>query len=205
MRVALVLRSGGEYRPEHVSRLVEQIGKHLPAAQIICLSDVDVPCERIALVNRWPGWWSKMELFAPWVESDLLYMDLDTAVVGDLSEMAAVGRLAIMRDVYRPKGLQSSIMFLPQAERAAVWREWIKFPETWMGLYQRGGDQAFLERLWLGKAAIWQDILPGQVVSYKVHVRQSENKHREFGDGTVPAGARAIAFHGKPRPWEVGW
>lgn len=205
MRVALVLRFGGDYRPEHVTRLVEQISAHLPGAEIVCLSDVNVPCDRIALVNHWPGWWSKMELFAPWVDGDLLYLDLDTAVVGSLSDMASVDRLTIMRDVYRADGLQSSIMFLPERERAKVWREWIRKPEVWMQMYRRGGDQAFLERLWLGKAAIWQDSLPGQVVSYKVHVRPAVRKDREFGNGTVPDGARAIVFHGLPRPWQAGW
>jgi hypothetical protein len=205
MRVAFVLRSGGEYRPEHVERLAMQVEAHLPGAEIVCLSDVPVPVERIALVNRWPGWWSKMELFAPWVEGDLLYLDLDSAVVGDLTDMASIDRLTIMRDVYRAEGLQSSVMFLPEMDRARVWREWMRKPEVWMGMYRCGGDQAFLERLWLGKATIWQDTLPGQVVSYKVDVRQAVRTDREFGNGTVPDGARVIAFHGKPRPWDVGW
>lgn len=205
MKVALVLRSGGEYLPEHVSRLAMQIGAHLPRAEIVCLSDVPVTVPRIPLMTDWVGWWAKMELFAPWVTDDLLYLDLDSAIVGDLSELAGLDRLAILRDVYRKDGLQSSIMFLPQADRAQVWREWAKNPEVWMQMYRKGGDQAFLERLWLGKVAVIQDELPGQVVSYKVGVRAAVRKDREFGNGTVPDGARVIAFHGKPRPWDVGW
>lgn len=205
MRVAFVLRAGGEYLPEHVTRLAMQVHAHLPGAEIICLSDVPVAVSRIALMTDWPGWFAKLELFAPWVEGDLLYLDLDSAIVGDLSELAALDRLAIMRDVYRKDGLQSSIMFLPEAERVKVWQEWVKHPEAWMQMYRKGGDQAFLERLWLGKAAIIQDELPGQVVSYKAHVRPAVRKDREFGNGTVPDGARVIAFHGRPRPWQVGW
>lgn len=205
MKVAFVLRSGGEYKPEHVTRLAEQVRAHLPGADIVCLSDVPVSVDRIALMTDWPGWFAKLELFAPWVSGDMLFMDLDSAVVGDLSGLASLNRLAIMRDVYRPDGLQSSIMFLPEADRATVWKEWVRQPETWMQLYRKGGDQAFLERLWLGKAAVIQDELPGQVVSFKAHVRQAVRRDREFGNGTVPDGARVIAFHGRPRPWSVGW
>ncbi|MEQ1403841.1 hypothetical protein ABK249_02750 [Neorhizobium sp. Rsf11] len=132
-------------------------------------------------------------------------MDLDTSIVGSLGDIIAVDRLTIMRDVYRPEGLQSSIMFLPEAARHQVWSHWIDRPEHWMRVYARGGDQAFLERFWLDRADRWQDVLPGQVVSYKVHVREALRKDREIGNGTVPEGARLVIFHGKPRPWDIGW
>lgn len=190
--VATVLRSGGEYKPEHVARLHAQVIKHLPTARFVCLSDVDVPCTRIPLQYGWPGWWSKMELFRPDLRGRILFFDLDTTIVGDLKEIAAVSRRVIMRDVYRPHGLQSSMMMIPYADRAEVWRAWIQRPEIWMKRFARGGDQAFLETLWIEKASIWQDLLPGQVVSYKVHCRNG-----------VPPDARVVIHHGRPRPWEL--
>lgn len=205
LEILCVLKSEGEYKSEHVERLHRQVLKHLPDARFRCISDVDVPCERVPMEHPWPRWWSKQNLFSPAITGDFLYLDLDSAIVGDLSDLAGLNRLAIMRDVYRKDGLQSSIMFLPEADRAKVWAEWVKSPEVWMQMYRKGGDQAFLERLWLGKAAIIQDELPGQVVSYKAHVRPAVRKDREFGNGTVPDGARVIAFHGRPRPWDVGW
>jgi hypothetical protein len=66
-----------------------------------------------------------------------------------------------------------------------------------------GGDQRFLERFWIDKAARWQDLVPGRVVSYKVHVRPAVRKDREFGNGSIPQDASVICFHGKPRPWEI--
>ena len=205
--LACVLRSGGDYGPEHVERLARQAGRHHPEAPFVCLSDMEVPGIRcLPLLFDWPGWWAKMELFRPdLLLGDMLYLDLDSSIVGPLDDMLGFGRLAIMRDVYRPGGLQSSVMYLPEAERAAVWRAWIAAPDRWMREFRRGGDQAFLERPWRGHARRWQDDLPGQVVSYKVHVRKAHRRDREFGDGTVPEGARLVAFHGRPRPWEVGW
>lgn len=205
MRVALVLRSGGEYRRSHVAGLATQIRLHLPGAEIVCLSDCDVLCDRIPLRHDWPGWWAKMELFAPWVDDDLLYFDLDTVITGDLADIAAVRRLTLLRDFYHADRLGSGVMFLPAAERASIWAAWIADPSRHMRecrLPEKWGDQGFLQQFWLERAARWQDVLPGQIVSYKVHVRQRQHP-RESGNGTVPDGARVVAYHGKPRPWHT--
>lgn len=201
MKVACVLRSGGEYTVAHVAHLADGIRRHLPGAEIVCLSDCEVPVERIPLRFDWPGWWAKMELFAPWVTGDLLIMDLDTIVTGDLSEIAAVNRLTLLRDFYRADGLGSGLMFLPEADRRAVWHHWIVHPSAFMAKAGRGGDQAYLETQWLQRASRWQDLLPGQVVSYKAHVRHPHHHPRERGTGSVPDNARLVCFHGKPRPW----
>lgn len=198
------LRSGGEYGPEHVIRLRDQVAK-FSSLPFFALSDVPVPgVDTIPMQHDWPGWWCKMGMFDPSISGDLLYLDLDSSVMGDLSDMANMNRLTIMRDVYRHDGLQSSVMFLPDADRATIWEQWIKSPAAWMQAFHRGGDQSFLESCGLNWSK-WQDALPGQVVSYKVHVRKAQRRDREFGNGRLPDGARVVAFHGRPRPWEVGW
>lgn len=197
-RLCCVLRSGGEYDRWHVMRLRDQLADQPGGRRLLCLTDVGPieGVETLPLERSWPGWWSKMELFRPSIDGDLLYMDLDSSIVGDLSDMASIGRTTIMRDVYRPAGLQSSVMYLAEADRGAVWRGWLADPGLWMRQHQRGGDQAFLERVWRHRqVALWQEQLPGQVVSFKVDVR---------GRG-IPRGARFVAFHGQPRPWDVGW
>lgn len=194
--VACVLRSGGTYTIEHVARLRDGVRKHLGAHRFVCLSDVDVDCERIALTENWSGWWSKLELFRPDLEGNLLYFDLDTVIAGDLSDMAGINRLTIMRDVYRPDGLQSSVMYIPQDEKRQVWERFTEAPEHFMTQYMSGGDQAFLEPLWGESAAIWQDCLPGQLASYKAD---------HIAERGVPTNCRAVIFHGRPRPWEVNW
>jgi len=203
VRVACVLRSGGDYTPEHVAHLAEGIKTYLPNSDIVCLSDVPVPVTRIHLRHDWPGWWSKMELFAPWIDGDILFLDLDTIITGDLADIAAVKKLTLLRDFYRPNGLGSGLMYLPQAERRSLWNHWIIRPSRYMAEAGRGGDQAYLEKHWMKRADRWQDVLPGQIVSYKVHVRQDHHHSRETGTGLVPDGARIVCFHGKPRPWHT--
>ena len=139
-----------------------------------------------------------MELFRPDISGDLLYFDLDTLVAGSLSDVAACcSRPLILRDFYRdgirrPEGLQSAMMFLPAEERMRVWGEWTQSPTRWMGEYHRGGDQAFLEKLWLRAIDLWQDVVPGQIVSYKVHCKTG-----------APATARVICAHGRPKLWDL--
>jgi hypothetical protein len=196
MRVACVLRSGGEYTAAHVERLRAGVARHLPGVGFVCLSDVPVDCERVELEHGWPGWWAKMELFRPGL-GDTLYFDLDTVILGDLTGIVDAARTGdgpvIMRDVYRPTGLQSSVMWLPDKAKAEIWKAFSLGPDRWMRLHKAGGDQAFLERFWLG-ARRWQDICPGALASYKVDCRKG-----------VPSETRAVVFHGKPRPWDVGW
>jgi hypothetical protein len=198
VRVACVLRSGGDYGPDDVRRLQDGVEAHLPGARLVCLTDAEgnITVPSIPLRHDWPGWWAKMELFAPWIEGDLLYLDLDTIVTGDLSDLASLNRLAIMRDVYRTAGLQSSCMFLPEAVRAPVWEAFTARPESLMQAFSGGGDQAFLESLWLPGPSRIQDLLPGQLVSFKKDVRPL---------GRVPDNARAVIFHGLPRPRDIGW
>lgn len=196
MRVATVYKSGGIYTAQHVRALQAQIAEHLPGVDQVCFSDVDGD-GRIRLRHNWPGWWSKMEIFSPDVKGDLLYFDLDTLILGSLAEIAQVTQLTILRDFYRdgvrkPEGLQSAMMFLPEADRAEVWDAFARNPAAAMRDCARGGDQQFLERFYLKRAARWQDVVPGQVVSLKVHCK----------DG-VPPDARVVCAHGKPKMWHL--
>lgn len=208
LTVACVLRSGGDFDAECVERLHAGVTKHLPIDhRFVCLSDVPVPCQRIPLRYGWPKWWAKMQAFHPDITGDVLYLDLDTVVVGDLSDIASVGRLTMLTDFYWPERPASGLMYLTEADRAKVWGAWMHGPVGHMqrcGSGPRGdlGDQKFLGPILGPQAARFQDLLPGQVVSYKVHVRKAQ-KPRESGNGQVPPGARLVCFHGKPRPRDV--
>ena len=206
LRGSVELRSDDDYHAGRVARLARQLERHLPGAQLVCLSDVEVDgaVERIPLRSMWPGWWAKMELFAPWVPGDFLYMDLDTTLVGDLGDIAAVDRLTMLQDFYFPKYASSGLMFLPEAERARIWQVFSADPIGWIMEYQsearmqrrdgRWGDQAFLADHGFDQAQRWQDVVPGQVVSYKAH---------RLAEKGLPAEARLICFHGHPRPWDA--
>jgi hypothetical protein len=198
--VVCVLRGGGVFKSEHVTQLYAAIEYYWPSdreLRFAVLTDYDVtdfPGLRATLIPlkySWHGWWAKMELFRGdllWL-GDILFFDLDTVIVGDLIDIAAVGNLTCLDDFYAPAKLGSGLMYLPQERRMEVWNAWD------MGKAQGRlrGDQDFLRKVWSDEQR-WQRILPGQVVSYKVHVRKAKR---------VPEGARVVCFHGRPRPWEV--
>jgi hypothetical protein len=99
----LVLRSGGEFLPEHVERLREQIHQHSNDATVFLLTDAprhnprDIkltgPIGVLApplmacapLLHDWPGWWGMLEMFR--IPGPAIYLDLDTSIVGDLNPL----------------------------------------------------------------------------------------------------------------------
>lgn len=187
-----------EFKVSHVQALARQIKHYAPNARFECLSDVDVPgVECRPLKRGWRGWWSKIELFDPELPGDFLFMDLDTVISGDLSDILAVDKLTLLRDFYRDgkklkEGLGGGLLYLPHKARQPVWDDFTANPSLSMRLYPRG-DQFLFETHFLNTAARWQDVVPGQVVSWKVSCSKG-----------VPPDARLIAFHGQPRPWGVG-
>ena len=146
------------------------------------------------------GWWNKLALFAEDAfpkGGRVLYFDLDTAITGPLDEIAAYdGDFAILRDAYRPNGLQSSVMMWKAGCYWEFWRDWLRLnkPEP------AGGDQEWIEHYESvdGNPPFLrlQDLFPGRFRSYKVDCRYS-----------IPKNTSVVFFHGNPRPHEVttGW
>lgn len=189
MQVACVLRSGPEYRAEHVYALADTILAHndLP---IICLTDIHLKhpgIRTVPLVHAWPGWWSKLELFRVCHEPTL-YLDIDTVVIGKLPEIGP--RFTMLADVYRIGDFGSGVMSWQHAPEQ-VYKAFLRRAEYHMSRYQtrrNWGDQAFI-RDHLG---IRPDVFGAEYRSYKAHCKER-----------VPYGTKVVYFHGKPRPWDV--
>jgi hypothetical protein len=203
MKVFCVLRSGGDLNASDVARLQICLKKHLPGTELHCLSDVEVPCTRVPLNYHWPKWWSKMEMFRPDIKGDIFYLDLDTVVVGDISHLVSVGRDTMLSDFYYPWRSASGMMYLTEKTRADVWEHWIADPEYNMR-YAGKGDQVFLATTPLIKdARIWQRDFPGQIISFKRHMRPSPPIPAGPQLARPPSEARIVCFHGIPRPTQI--
>lgn len=175
-----VLRSGGDYGPEHVRWLAKQV------PGLVCLSDVPVPgVETVPMRYGFPSWWSKLELFSDAIDGDLMYFDLDTVVF----DVPKVDRTTVLRDFYYPETMGSGLMYIAQADKARVFEDFMRSPSLHMRRHTVGGDQAFLQQH-IGDCQKWQDV--AQVVSFKAHCQSG-----------VPAGTQVCCFHGQPRPWHV--
>lgn len=196
MTVLCVLRSGGEYRPEHVAALRRGVREHWPEDRPLdfaCLTDTPLKLygvREIPLVHDWPGWWAKLEITRRDIPGTVVYLDLDCIITGDLSDLAALDTLAILRDFYRPKGLQTALMVLPERDRWDVWGHFTERPADIMRRFR--SDQEYLETHWLKRAKRVQDCVPG-IYGYKTDVRGK----------AVPEDCRVLMFHGRPRPWDT--
>lgn len=175
-----VLRSGGDYGPEHVRWLAKQV------PGLVCLSDVQVQgVETVPMLYGFPGWWSKLELFSDAIDGDLMYFDLDTVVF----DVPKVDKTTVLRDFYYPETMNSGLMYIAQEDKVRVFEDFMRSPSLHMRRHTVGGDQAFLQQH-LGDCQKWQDV--ARVVSFKAHCQQG-----------LPEGTQVVCFHGVPRPWHV--
>lgn len=209
--IVTVLKSGKEYRAAHVQWLHAQLPENIPA---ICLSDVEIPgITTLPLMGNWPGWWSKLEIFNPDLpgigDQDLLYLDLDTVITGDITPLLEVKTFIAATDFYREKypvpPMNSTVMYIPTEIKNIVWTAWLNDPEKHMRectLPHKHGDQGFIGSI--VDPLRWQDVMPGAIVSYKKDIAAVGRWSHSVGNGTVPKGTRLVCFHGQPRPWQSG-
>lgn len=200
MRIVTVLKSGPEYRPEHAIWLAKQINEHNPGVEIVCLTDMGIrhPLIRsIPLIEAWEGWWSKINLFSDLLDGDIFYMDIDTVVRGPLDSFFNQPKTTFLEDFYKHHLLGSGLMYIRQQDKARIWNDFIKNPAFHMAQNRTRrfwGDQGYYSRHF-NDFNLWQKVLPGKVVSYKVHCRNRP---------LPPPGTSIVCFHGNPRPWAAG-
>lgn len=214
MIIACVLKSGKEYNPTHVYNLRDMCRDFMPKHDFICLTDLSLnSCGHIPLDDKRFGWWSKLELFkfdSP-DNRPVLYMDLDTVLVNDCTEVveAAKGKpFIILRDPYRGyrlspanrKAMGSGIMYW-EADMHFLYDKYIRDADRIEDAYH--GDQHFIEETLIGsdfedKVFYWQDIVDG-IVSYKADLLDVLGWKQIRG---IDPTDKIVYFHGKPRPWE---
>lgn len=199
--VGCVLKSGGDYTVQHVSNLFDSVSRNANDFKFICLTDIpytDFPknIEIVELIEDWPGWWSKIELFRPGLFeafSKIWYFDLDTIIVDDLEPLFVEPcPTTFLSDFYWPERIATGVMCWISGTLDGVYTHFKMNPARYMQAFRKGGDQAFLGSVIGMNQSRFQIRFPGQFVSYKVHCQSR-----------VPEDTRVVCFHGRPRPWEV--
>ena len=196
IRIACVLKSGGEYEPDHVYLLQKQIEKHVTVPyEFVCFSDhKDLKCETIKLTQNLSGWWSQLELFRPDVQTGerTFYLDLDVVVIGNIDHMVSYENDFIIAEEYRHLDVPTStLMSFNKMGANHVWEAWLrvfkkinldrKSPLSTV-FFQPYTKHVFLQRLF-----------PNQICSYR----------KDWARGAANLDTRIICFHGQPKPWNV--
>lgn len=194
-RIFTVLRSGGEYRVEHVAALAAQCARRAPGVEFACLGDDPAAPGHVPLLHDWPGWWAKIELFR--FRGPLLFLDLDTVLRGSLTPLLAVARerpFAALADFDPRAGRPMASGVMAWSGRVRwVYEAFRRDPARHMAdnmTREHWGDQGFIGRR-VKRVEHFQALLPGAVASWKLSPRDE-----------IEA-ARVVCFHGRPRPWEV--
>lgn len=187
------------YGPDHVRWLKEMVTRFCPVPhRFVCLTDTRVDgVDIIPLRDNLPGWWSKMELFREF--DDVFYLDLDTVITGDLSDLVshphkftALRNFSSKPDTER---MGSGVMAW-KGDYRFLHEKFMQAPREFMATFtssKRWGDQGFINEGLKGKFDRFQDLFPGQIVSQKTDMQNN----------ILPTDARIVCFHGKPKPWEV--
>jgi len=187
-RVCLV-RRGEKYGPEYVTALTRQLAE-VSSVQVMTLTDqADTPGLAPQLYCGLPGWWAKLELFAPWNAHlrPFLFVDLDSFVLAPIDHLEA-DEFRMVRDFYGQHPANSCVMWVP-ADVTPVWEDFTADPRAHMAEHRAQGDQGYLAK---HCRALWE--ADAGITSYKLEGSQG------------PKGC-IMQFHGRPKPTDIkqGW
>lgn len=205
MNIILIYRIGGDFSFQDIDLIASHIHKNSGNVSVYCVTNTfESPvalthCTLLPMGHPWRGWWAKMNLFSPELEKyrPFLFLDLDTAVLGDVNDLIEQGGIShnfiMLRDFYRFTNPASGVMWIPanNDKISQVWRTWNLDPEMWMRKYR--GDQDFISSA-VKPDLFWQDIVKG-IYTFKPTSRNWLNE--------VPEDAKLVCFHGKPRIWDA--
>ena len=159
--IVCVLRHGGKvgYDATWVEKLHNSIKRNLTIPfKFVCLSDCDVPCERIPLDEIGAGYWAKMQLFKPGqFDGPVLFFDLDTIICNNLDSLVEKlleqDELVMWKDLYY--NISSSAIMFWRKDYSFVYHAYAVNPTYYEEKYSNAnqgparlvGDQALISSM----------------------------------------------------------
>lgn len=163
---------------EYVRKLRAMVARHLqPPHRFECITR-----------SNKPGWWAKIDLFQPGRFSGrVLYLDLDSVIVGPLDALADTKGILHLADWgWTKNDYGSGVMVWDAGEHEEIFEQYYnQVPQ------QFRGDQD-----WMTHLGGWPALPKGLCVSY----RYESTNH-------PPTGASVVCMHGEPKPHQItaGW
>lgn len=128
----------------------------------------------------------------------VLCLDIDIVIVGSLKDIMAYRGDFCTRLKFRPSRevkLDGDVMSFKACKETED-KFWIPFVQNINEVTKRtrGRERYWVREVTRNKADVWDSLTPGQIVSYKNHVKRSRK---------IPTNARIVSCHGVPRPHEI--
>jgi hypothetical protein len=200
------------WEAEYVNRLFRGVSRQLtPEARFACFAqdmrkitrgiDPELGIEVLPLLSpSWLGCLPKLYAFSPTtgLKGRVLVFDLDTVIVGSLDDIASYdGPLATrawFKGLSQRKPVWLSGGDLLSFEAGANQMFWDLLSSDPVAIEEEtGGRERYVYRNYASQIDYWQDLFPGQVVSYKNDVKRRG----------LPENARVVSCHGNPRPHKI--
>jgi hypothetical protein len=192
---ACVLRSGGDFYPEHVQELARQVRENTTIDhEFVCYSDTAIDgVKTIPLLGDAPGWWAVPEVFRQ--KGPTIVTGIDTIIHDNIDGLFKVALDSGPEDfwmikAFNPKNDYASGIMAYNGDWSCIYKS---FDYSRVRRY-RGGEQEHTKMVLRKKRVtpkILQSVFPG-IVSYKRDCRKG-----------IPEGTTVILFHGLPRPWDT--
>ncbi len=220
-RIVLTMKWGSLYSAEYVNVLYNAAKANMDGDfKFVCLTDdadgidpevITYPIPEIGLPqSAWKaGAWPKLTVFSDdlyGLNGRALFIDLDTVISGDLTEMFTFPGAFVCLDSrpwrYKsgPARTGTGIFGFDIGRLGAVVDHMVSNMDDMLSAY--GNEQDFLhgefEKLGFGDISYWPD---GWLQSFKYHLRQPLIVDR-FRHPKEPT-AKILCFHGKPRPIDL--
>lgn len=200
--IACVLKSGGLYTRKYVEILRDSLKRNLTLPyRFEVFTDVDMPGRQRLGMNL-PGWWSKLELFRL-RGGPVLYLDLDTIVMGDLNPLLRA--VAAM-----PEGeFRMLTPFNPRRRELGLWASGLMAWHGDFGFLLRGATEEQRLKYRLDQAFICDALAARGVTVRPIDEFVEALSYKRHCKSGFPRGATApiVCFHGKPGPEaaQAGW
>lgn len=204
---------GKPYGLEYVFRLKRMVDRNINIDyDFVCMTDRIMGKEDHGIhwkliperVLRWRRNLPKFYMYRDFPEfrnRRILFFDLDTVIVGSILDFIKYkGRMCTVKPFNRrmvSKSTPGGVLAFEGGEMKWLWEAVEKDPLYWSRMSEGGKERLVLQELKKRDEKEWdyfQDLFPGQLVSYKRDLKNME---------LIPTNARVVVFHGTPRPHQI--
>jgi len=202
---------------EYVNRLYYAVERNLTLPhRFVCFtnhlygldSGIEVRPLSFRLSNK--GCLPKLFMFLPEakLEGQVLALDIDLVITGSLDDIASYRGPFCVRSKFVKSAANKAdgdIVGFNMDSKVVRTMRFVLSRITSKTLEElTEGKERYFYRLMThdGKCDRWQDLYPGQICSYKRHIRPLRLGDR-FSDREFPRNVRIVSCHGRPRPHEI--
>jgi len=181
------------YSPEWVDKLYRGIKRNTadPYPHFVCFTDKTYRFEedvlQVQLRDPTAGFGCLAEAWRDdYTERKICVLGLDTIICGNIDTIIDTKcEIGLLRDPYAPTQVGNMVGLYSQKACEMLWRQWNIKPHGMT-------DQNFLRKyVGIDRCTLLNDKYPGEILSYKVHVKQKEIDREKL---------KILYFHGNPKP-----